>query len=601
VNKPTASALPSCLLLTCCTLSLLTCCTLSFALFADDSVTVGTVEGPAQATRALADRYYAFRLASQPEIAYFTGVELERHDGLTDNSVAGQTAIAQQEDALWQDLQTIDAQSLQGSVDWITHGILQQSLQSARELRICQYPAWAVSQMSGWQIEYAQLADVQPVGAEELRDQALARWNRMPAFIDQEVMNLRAGLAAGYSSPQSAVRRVIAQLDGVLSMSPAESPFASPARRDNDGGFSAAFVELVGKGIHPAIQRYRDFLQNEYLPKARTELAIIANPDGRACYDAALRSYTTLDRSGEKVFELGMNTVTANKAKVQELGKEAYNISDFAAIVQHIKDDPKDKFSSREELLQFSKDAVSRAELAMPQWFGYVPTVQADVVPFPEYQEGTGVSARYEPGNESRPGVYRIPLFEPEKQSRGNAESTAFHEIWPGHHMQVAVAQQIEGLHPISRISWYSGMGEGWGRYSEGLAVEMGLYKTQSGPISRLAWPARGMVVDPGIHLLGWTAEQAMDFMAQSGRFTESELADMVDRIAVLPGQLTSYDSGGLEILALRNLANQKLGTSFDIREFHDQVLKNGAIPLTMLRAHIESWLVETPAAPGNQ
>jgi uncharacterized protein (DUF885 family) len=338
----------------------------------------------------------------------------------------------------------------------------------------------------------------------------------------------------------------------------------------------------------------------DYLPRAREALAISANPDGRACYDAALRAYTTLDRSGEQVFELGMNTVAANKARVQELGKTAYGIDDFAAIIQRIKDDSADKFTSADELLKFAKDAVSRAEAAMPQWFGYVPTVKADVVPFPPYQEGTGASARYEAGNENRPGVYRIPLFEPEKQAKGVAEATAFHEVWPGHHMQVAVSQEIKGLHPISRISWYSGFGEGWARYSEGLAAEMGLYQTESGPIGRLAWPARGMVVDPGIHLLGWSREQAIAFMAQAGRMPDSELDEMVDRIAVLPGQLTSYDSGGLEIAALRRLASEKLGDQFDIREFHDQVLVNGSIPLTMLQAHIERWLQQKGLESGS-
>jgi len=565
------------------------CCSLAVHAQVDESGQA------AQATRELADRYYAFRLRTQPETAYFSGVELERHDGLSDNSPAGLAEIQREEDELWRQLQGIDSSSLQGSVDWITHGILQQSLQSARDLRVCAYPAWAVSQMAGWQLDYAQLAELQPVGSKELREQALARWSRMPAFIDQERENLIAGLAAGYSSPRAAVKRVITQLDALLATPAADSPFASPAQRDDDEPFSAAFIELVVNGIHPAIQRYRDFLAGTYLPQAREELSITTNPNGRACYDAALRSYTTLDRTGEEVFELGMATVTASQARVRQLGSEAYGLDDFTAIIQHIKNDTKDKFTSSGELLQFSKDAVRRAERAMPQWFGYVPTAQAEVVPFPPYQEGTGVSASYQPGSEGRPGVYRIPLFEPEKQSRGGAETTAFHEIWPGHHMQVAIAQEIEGLHDISRIIWYSGMGEGWGRYSEGLAAEMGLYTTQSGPISRLAWPARGMVVDPGIHLLGWTREQAAAFMNQSGRFTEADLDDMVDRIAVLPGQLTSYDSGALEIMALRQLASEKLADNFDIREFHDRVLENGSIPLSMLRAHIENWLAAGP------
>jgi len=217
-------------------------------------------------------------------------------------------------------------------------------------------------------------------------------------------------------------------------------------------------------------------------------------------------------------------------------------------------------------------------------------------VPFPAHAEGTGRSAHYRPGSEDRPGEYRIPLHKPEEQSRGNAEAVAFHETWPGHHLQVAVGQSVEGLHPVTRIAWFSGPGEGWARYSEGLAEEMGLYTTTTGPILRRAWPARGMVVDPGIHLFGWTREQAKEFMLIAGRFPESEGDAMVDRIAILPGQLTAYDSGGLEILALRREAQAAMGDDFDLRAFHDRILENGTIPLGPLRTHVEAWLQEYAA-----
>ena len=220
-----------------------------------------------------------------------------------------------------------------------------------------------------------------------------------------------------------------------------------------------------------------------------------------------------------------------------------------------------------------------------------MPDVPVEVVPFEKHEEGKGMSAHYRPGNDERPGEYRIPLHEPQEQSRGNAESVAFHEAWPGHHLQVAVAQSVEGLHPVTQIIWFSGPGEGWARYSEGLAEEMGLYETVTGPIKRRAWPARGMVVDPGIHLFGWSREEAIEFMLESGRFPASKADEMVDRIAILPGQLTAYDSGGLEILALRKAAEDALGEDFDIREFHDRVLENGTIPLLQLRAHIEAWI----------
>jgi len=546
------------------------------------------------AVRSLADRYYDFRLQTQPEMAYLSGVELSRHDGLYDNSPQALASEQKVEDGLLLELGKIDESALHGGVDWITYGFLKQALNSARDLRICRNELWGVSQMAGWQLTYTQVAALQPVGDEQLRQQALQRWEKFPAWIDQEILNLQAGLEAGYSSPAAAVRRVIDQLDGILAIPAADSPFASPAQRDADEEFSRRFVTLVEKGILPAVKRYRDFLADTYLQQARSELTVTANPDGRACYEASLKSYTTLDRSPEAVYKLGQKTVAANRERVEKLGHKAYGIEDFELIIKRIKDDKDDKFRSRQELLEFSESAVTRSGDAAPAWFGHVPARRAVVKPYEPYQDGTGVSARYEPGSGDQPGTYRITLYQPELQGRGNAEAVAFHEVWPGHHLQVALAQEIEGLHRITQITWYSGMGEGWARYSESLAAEMGLYTTVTGPILRLAWPARGMVVDPGIHVMGWTRGQAVEFMRRSGRMTEVGLDEMVDRIAVLPGQLTSYDSGGLEILALRSLAEERLGKHFDIREFHDRILENGTVPLEMLRNHIERWLDST-------
>ena len=545
----------------------------------------------AEAINSLADRYYEFRLSTQPEIAYLSGVETLKHDGLYDNSPEALAREHAVQDGFLLELEQIDETALQGSGDWITHGFLKQELISSRDLRICRVELWTVSQMSGWQLNYTQLAALQPVGTDEFRQQALSRWGKLPAWIDQEILNLQAGLEAGYSSPRVAVKHVIDQIDGALSLPVADSPFTSPAQRDPDEDFSRRFTELVEGEILPAVKRYRDYLANVYLGKARSALAVTANPDGRACYEALLKSFTTLDRSPEDIFDLGLKTVAANRKTAEKLGNTAYGIDDLEQIIEKIKYDPEDKFKSRQELLEFSQAAVDRSHSAIPTWFSRVPGRGAEVAPVPEYQDGSGVTAHYEPGAGDRPGIYRIPLYQPQAQSRGNAEVTAFHEVWPGHHLQISLTQEMGGLHPITRIAWYSGMGEGWARYSESLAVEMGLYTTVSGPILRLAWPARGMVVDPGIHVMGWSREQAIEFMNRAGRFTNEELDDMVDRIAVLPGQLTSYDSGGLEILALRAMAENQLGDDFDIREFHDRLLENGTVPLAMLRNHIENWL----------
>jgi uncharacterized protein (DUF885 family) len=545
----------------------------------------------ASAVKRVADRYYTTALELTPEVAYFSGVELPRHDGMQDNSPEGRQALEAIEDEMLAELGSIDASQLEGTGEWITLVDLLQALRASEAQRVCRNDLWNVSQMGGWHSGYAQIAQLQPVGSEELRTQSIARWSKMAAHIDQEIANLETGLELGYSAPKTVVQRVIDQVDGLLALEVEQSPYYSPATRDDDEAFAAATRDIVANQIYPALQRYRDYLAGPYMEGAREELSVTANPHGLACYEASLQAYTTLPRTGKEVYELGLATVAANKEKVIELGRAAYGLDDFTAVLEQAKNDPADRFDSKEELLQFSRDMVQRAASKMPNWIEKMPGQAVEVVPFDEHEEGTGMSAHYRPGNAGRPAEYRIPLYKPEDQSRGNAETTAFHEAWPGHHLQVAVGQSVEGLHPVTQIIWFSGPGEGWARYSEGLAEEMGLYTTTTGPIMRRAWPARGMVVDPGIHLFGWTREQAIDFMMESGRFPESMGDEMVDRIAILPGQLTAYDSGGLEILALREMAERAMGEDFDIREFHQRILENGTIPLPQLREHVEAWI----------
>lgn len=545
---------------------------------------------------SLARIYYNNKLNYEPELAYFMGVTPPRHDGLTDNSQRGVSNLDIYQDWMLRELKTIDPELLEGSVEWITYVYMLEDLVAASSVEVCAHHLWNVNQMGGWHTRYPRVAEMQPLGGDILRKQALIRWRKFPGFIDIEIDNARLGLRRKYSAPKAVVRRVIEQVDGMLGLPLEAQQLMSPALRSEDEAFKAEFTALVRDEILPAYQRYRDFLENEYLPAAREELSILANPDGRACYEASLRAYTTLERTPEEVFELGQETVNANRERVIELGSAAYGLDDFSAIIEHIRADDADKFDSAEQLLSFSRDTVERARLAMPEWFATVPQARAVVEPFPEYQEGTGLSARYESGDGDRPGTYRIPLYQPGNQSRGQVETTAFHEVWPGHHLQVAIAQSIPGRHELTRLLWFSGMGEGWARYSEGLAAEAGLYSTKTGPILRLAWPARGMVVDPGIHIFGWSREQAIEFMGESGRMSEKQLDDMVDRIAIWPGQLTAYDSGGLEIIALRTQAEEALGAQFDIRRFHDAVLQNGTLPLTVLRTQVESWIAHEQA-----
>jgi len=550
-----------------------------------------TPPGDIAQVNEIADRYLSHVLSTTPEIVYFHGLVLDHHDKLSKNDLASIKSRELTINRLLGELEEVNVNKLLGQPEWITHAYLLQALRASVALRVCRNELWNVNQMEGWHSTYARIAQLQPVGTAVFRNESLARWSGFDIYIQTQVRNLQTGLKLGYSAPKTVVQRVIDQIDGLIALDIKQSPFYSPAARDPDVVFGNATFDIVTMKIYPALVLYRDFLSQTYINAAREALSVTANPNGLACYAASLQSYTTLNRSGKQVFELGMQTVNNNKAKVVELGKKAYGLDNFDAIIARVKTESSDQFTNKTDMLNFARNAVHRAELEMPKWVHVIPDKPVIVVPFEEHEEGTGRAAHYLTGAEGQPGEYRIPLQEPENQSRGNDEVTAFHETWPGHHLQVAIAQSITGIHPVTQLLWFSGPGEGWARYSEALAEEMEVYKTETAPILRRAWPARGMVVDPGIHLFGWTREQAIAFMTESGRVAGAQGDQMVDRIAIQPGQLTAYDSGGLEILALRMQAEKRLGNMFDIREFHQRILENGTIPLEKLRSHIETWI----------
>jgi len=284
--------------------------------------------------------------------------------------------------------------------------------------------------------------------------------------------------------------------------------------------------------------------------------------------------------------------VAAHREEVSALGRRLYGIAELPALMAAIADDEANRFADPQALLAASRQMVETAQAALPPYFGNLPEQAVIVEPIPEFEDGAGAASRYEPSTSAgAPGKYKISLMRPGGTPRSQAEIVAFHETWPGHHLQASYAQRVEGLHPAMKLAFNSGFVEGWARYAEALAEEAGLYATEHAKIQRRAWPARGMVVDPGLHVFGWTREQAIDFLLESGRFTPQSAENMVDRIAAVPGQLTAYDSGAQEIFALRSEAESALGETFDLASFHDALLGNGTLPLPMLRAVIERWI----------
>ena len=542
----------------------------------------------------LADRLLADYFRENPDAATRLAIPGARHDRLPDNSLAAVRRRQAREDSLWREVERIDAQALRGRPEWITYGFLRETLEASRATRVCRGELWPVNQMSGWQVELATLAGAQPVGVDSMRAHALARFGALPRYLRSETDNLREGVRRGFSTPKRNVRLVIDQLDALLAAAPEQSPFHAPASRDSTPAFRAAWRALLVDSIHPALRAYRDFLANEYLPAAREEIAIAAHPDGRDCWRAAYRSYTTVDRSPEEVFALGQRTVARNRERMTALGRELFGTADPAAIVARIGSDTANRFRTRDEVMAFSREAVERAKAAVPRAFATVPRAPVAIEPIPAFRE-RAASAHYEPPADdgSRPGTYFIRLYAPEEQRRGVAEITAFHETYPGHHLQIAIAQERPAAHAITRFVFNSGFTEGWARYAEALSEELGLYRTPYARVGRLAWPARGMVVDPGLHVLGWTREQAVDYILEAGSRSRAEAEVLVDRIVVWPAQLTAYDTGALEIFALREEAERRLGSRFDLREFHSRLLEDGSLTLRMLREKMERWMDE--------
>jgi uncharacterized protein (DUF885 family) len=540
---------------------------------------------------ALADEYLAAYVAAFPEEAEVSGFPLERHDGLTDNSPEGVRAWHAREDAWAAALAGIDGAALRGRPEWITYGMLRERLESSRAYRVCRAELWPASQMSGWQVGAFTLAQVQPVGTPALREQALARWLRLARYVDNETAWMREGVRQGYTTPRRNVQLVVEQLDEVLAAPPAQSPFYGPAERDSTPEFRAAWASLLRDDLLPAVRRYRDYLRDEYLPAARESMGVGALPNGRACYQAAFRAYTTLDRAPEETYALGRARVARNEEEVRGIGMRAWGTAELDSIRPHVRER---RFAGREEMLASARDAIDRARAQVPRWFRTVPRAPVVVEPHPAFLEATA-SDQYFPAAEdgSRPAQYRINLGSATEKTPASGEITAFHETYPGHHLQISVAQELPGAHPVTRIISAGSYVEGWARYAEALAEEMGLYTSDAARVERRLWPARGMVVDPGIHLFGWTREQAVDYIVSTGRFDGPRAEALVDRIVAWPGQLTAYDTGGLEFFALREEAQRRLGSRFDLREFHDVVLRNGAVTLPMLRESVEAWIAE--------
>ncbi|HET7232789.1 MAG TPA: DUF885 domain-containing protein, partial [Longimicrobium sp.] len=552
----------------------------------------------ARQVNTLADEMVAVGMRRQPEIATFFGLPDARHDLLSDNALATIRRFEREDDVFRERVMALDWNALRGRAEYITLGFMREATQSGKDTRVCHGELWNVNQLSGWQVGLPQLAAVQPVGTPELRRAALARYGQVPRYVDNEIAALREGLPQGYSAPKGNVRRVIEELDAMLAGGAEQSPFYTMAQRDSDATFRRDLAQLITTTINPAVAKYRDYLKNEYLPRARDAVGVSALPNGEACYRASVRSYTTLPLEPRWIHQTGLDQMDSIQAGMRAIAQRTYHTNDVPALLERFRTDSAFTFRTRQQIVDVSTAAISRAKAAMPRWFGTLPKADVTVVPYQEFEERSAPAASYEPPAQdgSRPGRFRINTYEPEKQSRVPIESTAFHESIPGHHLQLALAQERPQAHMITRLLGNSGFSEGWGLYSERLADEMGLFSgdmDRMGLLSNEALRAARMVVDPGMHVLGWSRQRAIDYMLAHTAESRTAVENEVDRYIVWPGQATAYMTGMLTIRQLRAEAERAMGPRFDIRAFHDRVLEDGTVTLPMLQDKIRRWIHE--------
>lgn len=531
-----------------------------------------------------------------PEEAFEVGYPDTPMDRLGDRGAGAMAAWRASEDQWLATLAAIDPAQLDGTDAAVPFAFTRDRLEASIARRVCRTSEWNISPTwTGWQALLSSTFGQQPVGTDAERATALTRLRAVPAYLDTEIANAREGMLAGYLAPASNVRAVIAQADAMLAVAPDSSPFFDPAARAKDERFAKDVGTLIIEAINPAIRRYRDFLQKTY--KGRDHAGVSANPDGLACYAAALRFHTSLALDPSAVHETGVKEMARIEGEMAQIARDHFKTTDVKRLLNRLRTDRQYTFKTEGDVLAYARAAVDRAEARVHEWFGFVPDARVIVKPFPAYQKASG-GGFYAAGSQdgTRPGTYELGTYKPETVTRAGMEATAFHESYPGHHLQMSVALFGKGVHPVLRYIYVPSMAEGWGLYSERLADEMKLYSSEVdrlGMLSGQAFRAARLVVDTGLHTMHWTRDQAITYMLDHSTESRAYVESEVDRYLAVPGQATAYMIGSLEIQRLRADAQRQLGPRFDIKAFHDVILKDGAVTLPMLRVSVARWVRE--------
>jgi uncharacterized protein (DUF885 family) len=447
----------------------------------------------------------------------------------------------------------------------------------------------AANPVSGIQLNLPLLLGLLSVPDQAVADQMPDKLDSVGAHLRQLADRVRESAAEGWVAAEFAVRATVEQIDAALAKPLADDAVVAAVRAPegvDEGALRAALRAAVERSVRPGLEAYRDALRDHALPTARPEerCGLSWLDGGDATYAAALRYYTTTTKGAQEIHEIGLAQVAKLADEYRALGPEVVGTDDLDEIFEAMRTDPKLHFEHADELVEQSRVALARAEAAMGDWFEVLPKAPCAV-------EGTEVGAKafyFAPAADgSRGGTFFINTVDVSSWGRFELESMAFHEGVPGHHLQLAIASELPDSIPELRKHLHnSAYAEGWGLYTERLADEMGLYSAsidRMGMYSADSMRACRLVVDTGLHALGWSRQQAIDYMVANSPLTEGVCRPEVDRYICNPGQATSYMIGRLEILRMRSEAEQRQGAGFDVRKFHSAVLDSGSLPLGVL------------------
>ena len=568
---------------------------------------VPPMSGPVRALHQLEDDFWQWRLREFPEGSTWLG-DKRYNDRLTDLSATAIERRKADTRRMRDAARAIDARSLTGQ-DALSHSLLQWELDLAVEGQRFPTEVMMLDQLDGPQLSFPQLASVTPFATAEDYRAYVARLEAYPRYLDQVTALLRSGMSRGWLQPNGPLRGVPDQIEGQLASDPTKSPLFGPFEKMPESIPEAERARLratgrtaIERGILPALTKFRDFVRDVYLPAGTRAIGASTLPDGKAYYAYAIRQSTTTMLSADSIHRIGLGEVARIRAEMDSVVKRVGFTGSFQDFLVSLRTDPRFYYTNADDLLRGYRDISKRADAELPKLFAELPRNSYGVKPFPDYEAPSQTTARYYQGAEdgSRSGTFMVNLYKLDMRPKYEMEALTLHEAVPGHHLQISRGQELRGLPAFRRNASYTAFVEGWALYAESLGPAMGFYTdpySKFGQLTYEMWRACRLVVDTGMHHLGWTRQRAIDFMKANTAKSEQDIIVEIDRYIVWPGQALAYKLGELRIKELRARAERELGPRFDIRAFHNAILDNGALPLDVLEREIDRWIRDRKAS----